>query len=182
MAGYNPGGFKISKKKVKEIIIELKLDKDDIKSVKRNLKNAQRTLKNGDMQLAKVISLDPLYIACFSDEFDSVLIYKYPSFLITKYQLRLNQYLVCSNSYWPKEYFNVEDDIILGEKASKSWRDIICFVPLFLCNEKQEVFSINCISRIFTDDEFEHFEESIKEYINKLPDTYRDGFKTLIKY
>ena len=72
MAGYNPCGFKISKKKVKEIIIELKLDKDDIKSVKRNLKNAQRTLKNGDMQLAKVISLDPLYIACFSDEFNAV--------------------------------------------------------------------------------------------------------------
>ena len=29
MAGYNPGGFKISKKKVKEIIMELKLDKDE---------------------------------------------------------------------------------------------------------------------------------------------------------
>lgn len=182
MAGYNPGGFKISNKKVKEIIRELNLDKDDIKSVKRNLENVQNTLRNGDMQIAKVISLDPLYIACFSDEFDSVLIYKYPSFLISKYQLRLNQYLVCSNSYWPKEYFSVEDDIILGENASKSWRDVICFVPLFLCNEKQEVFSINCISKIFTESEFEHFEESIKKYMDKKPNTYRDGFKTLIKY
>ena len=182
MAGYNPGGFKISNKKVKEIIKELNLDKYDIKSVKRNLKNVQNTLRNGDMQLAKVISLDPLYIACFSDEFDSVLIYKYPSFLISKYQLRLNQYLVCSNSYWPKEYFSVEDDIILGENASKSWRDVICFVPLFLCNEKQEVFSINCISKIFTESEFEHFEESIKKYMDKKTNTYREGFKTLIKY
>lgn len=182
MAGYNPGGFKISNKKVKEIIRELNLDKDDIKSVKRNLKNVQNTLRNGDMQIAKIISLDPLYIACFSDEFDSILIYKYPSFLISKYQLRLNQYLVCSNSYWPKEYFSVEDDIILGENASKSWRDVICFVPLFLCNEKQEVFSINCISKIFTESEFEHFEESIKKYMDKKPNTYRDGFKTLIKY
>lgn len=182
MAGYNPGGFKISNKKVKEIIKELNLDKDDIKSVKRNLKNVQNTLRNGDMQIAKVISLDPLYIACFSDEFDSALIYKYPSFLISKYQLRLNQYLVCSNSYWPKEYFSVEDDIILGENASKSWRDVICFVPLFLCNEKQELFSISCISKIFTESEFEHFEESIKKYMDKKPNTYREGFKTLIKY
>ena len=28
----------------------------------------------------------------------------------------------------------------------------------------------------------EHFEESIKEYMEQKPDTYRNGFKTLIKY
>ena len=76
----------------------------------------------------------------------------------------------------------LEEDIILGENASKSWRDVICFIPLFLCNEKQELFSISCISKIFTEEEFEHFEVSIKDYIEKKTNTYRDGFKTLIKY
>lgn len=182
MAGYNPGGFKISNNKVKEIISLLNLDKIEIKSLKKSLPMVKKTLKNGDMQLAKVISLSPLKIACFSDEFDSVLIYDYPEFLINKYQLYENEYLVCSNSYWPKEYFSVESDIILGEKASKNWRDIICFIPLFLCNEKQELFSQSIVSKIFTEDEFKHFEDSIKEYLEKKPNTTRFGFKTLIKY
>ena len=182
MAGYNPGGFKISNNKVKEIIILLNLDKEDIKSIKRNLKLVKNTLKSGDMQLAKVISLSPLKIACFSDEFDSVLIYDYPEFLINKYHLCENEYLVCSNSYWPIEYFSVESDIILGENASNNWRDVICFIPLFLCNEKQELFSRNIVSKIFTEKEFEHFEESIKLYLEKKPNTTRIGFKTLIKY
>ena len=74
MAGYNPGGFKISNNKVKEIITLLNLDKDDIKSIKRNSKLVKNTLKSGDMQLAKVISLNPLLIACFSDEpIDSIM-------------------------------------------------------------------------------------------------------------
>lgn len=182
MAGYNPGGFKISNNKVKEIITLLNLDKDDIKSIKRNLKLVKSTLKSGDMQLAKVISLNPLQIACFSDEFDSVLIYEYPTDLINKYHLYENEYLVCSNSYWPKEFFSIESDIILGENASNKWRDVICFVPLFLCNEKQELFSRNIVSKIFTEKEFEHFEESIIKYLEKMPNVKRFGFKTLIKY
>ena len=80
MAGYNPGRFKVSMKKIKSLFVELNLTKAEIKSVKKNLFNIKRTLKSGDMQLAKVISLEPLLIACFSDEFDSVLIYEYPSF------------------------------------------------------------------------------------------------------
>ena len=55
MAGYNPGRFKLSMKKVKELFISLNLNKDEIKSVKKNLSNIKRTLKSGDMQLAKVI-------------------------------------------------------------------------------------------------------------------------------
>ena len=42
---------------------------------------------------------------------------------------KLHEYLVCSNSYWPIEYFSVESDIILGENASNSYLEkVIDFV------------------------------------------------------
>ena len=134
------------------------------------------------MQLAKVINVNPLHIACFSDDFDSVLIYEYPNFLVDKYSLELNQYLVSANSYWPKDIFSVESDILLKETSNKAWRDIISFVPLFICKEKQERYSKKIYKRIFDEEEIKHFDECIEEYLNLKPNTYRYGFKTLIKY
>jgi hypothetical protein len=182
MAGYNPGRFKVSMKKIKSLFVELNLTKDEIKNVKKNLSNVKRTLKSGDIQLAKVISLDPLLIACFSDEFDSVLIYEYPSFLAKKYYLKEEQYLVCSNSYWPRECFSVEKDIIIGGGASSHFRDVICFIPLFICKEDQELFCKTVFDKLFSDEEIEHFNESINVYLKVMPGSRRNGFKTLIYY
>ena len=182
MAGYNPGRFKGSMKKIKSLFVELNLTKDEIKNVKKNLSNVKRTLKSGDMQLAKVISLDPLLIACFSDEFDSVLIYEYPSFLAKKYYLKEEQYLVCSNSYWQRECFSVEKDIIIGGGASSHFRDVICFIPLFICKEDQELFCKTVFDKLFSDEEIEHFNTSIDVYLKTMPDSRRNGFKTLIYY
>ena len=43
MAGYNPGRFKVSMKKIKSLFVELNLTKAEIKSVKKNLFNIKRT-------------------------------------------------------------------------------------------------------------------------------------------
>lgn len=176
---YNPGYFKISKEKVKQIINILMLDKDDIKSIKKNLKNTKNTLKEGDTQPSKVISLDPLLIACYSDEFNNVLIYEYPKELVEMYSLKTGKYLISSNSYWYKECFDIEDDIIPGKNCSKDWRDVITFIPLFLCNENQEG---RCYCFNVEKDLLNHIDELIKEYQEKKPGQYRKGFKTLIKY
>ena len=80
--GYLPGKFKLSKSKIKELIEILNLEKSEIKQLKRNKRKVANSLKDGDTQIAKVISLDPLLISCYSDEFDSVLIYKYPTKLV----------------------------------------------------------------------------------------------------
>ena len=179
---YNPGYFKIDKKKIKEIIELLNLDKDDIKSLKRNLKMTKDTLKLGDMQLSKVISVDPLLIASYSDEFDGVLIYEYPSELVFKYNLKINQVLVSSNSYWPKDAFDIEEDISPGKDCSYEWRDVISFIPLFLCLEKQEVSYWVYVDRLYNEELLKHIDELIVDYFSKKPNQVRKGFKTLIKY
>ncbi len=179
---YNPGYFKIDKKKIKDIIELLNLDKDDIKSLKRNLKMTKDTLKLGDMQLSKIISVNPFLIASYSDEFDGVLIYEYPSELVFKYNLKINQLLVSSNSYWPKDAFDIEEDIIPGKDCSYEWRDVISFIPLFLCLEKQEVNCQICVEQLYDENLLKRIDSQIEEYLLKKPNQIRKGFKTLIKY
>ena len=72
---------------------QLNLEKSEIKQLKRNKRKVANALKDGDTQIAKVISLDPLLISCYSDEFDSILIYKYPTKLVEMYNLKENQLL-----------------------------------------------------------------------------------------
>lgn len=179
---YNPGYYKISKTKIKQIIGILKLDKDDIKNLKKNLKNTKSTLKSGDMQPARVISLNPLLISCYFDEFDAVLIYEYPQELITLYSLEMNTPLATSNSYWFKECFDVEPDIIPGNNCSPTFRDAITFVPLFLCKENQESNCSAAAKYLFAEAAWNHLDQLTKEYLEKKPNQYRKGFKTLIKY
>lgn len=179
---YNPGYYKISNQKVKEIITILKLDKEDVKKIKGNLKKTKQTLKLGDMQPARVISTKPLLVSCYSDEFDGVLIYEYPDELVNKYQLKENMTLVSLNSYWPKDFFDIEADIIQGEKCSRQYRDVICFIPLFLCHEKQEEECREATVELFDDAVWNRLDELTKEYLNKFPNQYRQGFKTLVKY
>lgn len=179
---YNPGYFKIDKNKIKRIIEILNLDKDDIKSLKRNLKMTKNTLKLGDMQLSKIISVDPLLISCYTDEFDAVLIYEYPNELVYYYNLKINQLLISSNSYWPKNAFDIEEDIIPGNDCSNEWRDVICFIPLFLCLEIQEQKSLMYVDKLYDEKLLKHMDELTTEYLIKKPNQIRKGFKTLIKY
>lgn len=179
---YNPGYFKIDKRKIKDLIELLKLEKDDIKSLKKNLKKTKSTLKLGDMQPAKVISLNPLLITSYSDEFDGVLIYNYPTELGLKYNLKENQPLVSSNSYWPKESFDIEEDIIPGRDCSNVWRDVISFIPLFLCLEQQENSCYYYAENLFDKEIWNRLDVLTEEYLKEKHNYTRNGLKTLIKY
>lgn len=177
--GYNPGGFKLSKKKLQEVYELLNFDKNTIKKVKKNLKGIKSTLLNGDTQMAKVINYSPLLIAIYSDEFDGVLILKFPDKFVEQYDLSKSKKMVCVNSYWPKGVFSIVDDIIPGDNCSYEYRDIIPFVPLFLTDDENRCEEM---TKIFSDKHWEYFEKMIKEYEKEKPEQYRDGFNTLVKY
>ena len=176
---YLEGNFKLSKTKVNEILENMEISKEKIKQYNKNKKNIKNALKKGDTQLAIIISEYPLLIACYSDEFDSVIIYKYPNFLVGKYNLKVNDVLVTSNNYWTKGALDYADDIILGEEHSNYWRDIITYIPLFLCDDEEKV-------KQFTENRnnpslVEHIKECAVDYEKERPGHFRDGFKTLFE-
>ena len=59
---------------------------------------------------------------------------------------------------------------------------VICFIPLFICKEDQELFCKTVFDKLFSDEEIEHFNTSIDVYLKVMPDSRRNGFKTLIYY
>ena len=178
--GYLPGKFKLSKSKIKELIEILNLEKSEIKQLKRNKRKVANSLKDGDTQIAKVISLDPLLISCYSDEFDSVLIYKYPTKLVEMYNLKENQLLITSNLYWNMDCFELEDDILKKENMKYYYRDAITFIPLFLCENDDEILLLTEMRAI--DEMVDRLNINTEEYLEKKPNCIRDGFKTLIYF
>lgn len=178
--GYFPGNFKISKNKISNIIEILKLEKNEIKQLKRNKRKVFDALKKGDTQLAKVISLDPLLISCYSDEFDSVLIYKYPIELVKKYNLKVEQILITSNMYWPKNGLDLESDILEKDNMKYLWRDVITFIPLFICENDDYIDELTKIRK--TDKMIDRLNITTNEYLKLKPNCFRDGFKTIIYF
>lgn len=177
--GYNPGGFKLSKGKIKDLCKLLNLDNTSLKCIRKNTKFIKNSLQNGDIQMAKVISCDPLLIATYSDEMDGVLILKFPQELVEQYDLTIQTRLVSVNSYWPKEVFDITSDIISGKFCSYQFREIIPYIPLFLSDDV--VRNLNWVS-VFSEDHWKYFDQLIEEYLDKKPNCFRDGFRTLIKY
>lgn len=178
--GYYPGGFKLSNQKIKNIIKILNLEKSEIKELKKNQRKVANAVKTGDTQLARIICLNPLLIACYSDEFESVLIYRYPTELVKMYYLRENQILITSNMYWHKECFDLADDILKKDDMTYHYRDAITFIPLFLCKNEDEILKLTKARE--TDYMVYALDMAILEYLEKMPHHIRDGFKTLIHF
>ena len=178
--GYLPGRFSLSKEKINKIIDILQLDKKAIKQIKKNKKKVLNAVKTGDTQLAKVISLNPLLISCYSDEFESVLIYKYPTDLVEIYKLSEGQILLTSNMYWPKESFALEGDILVKSDLIYNWRDAITFIPLFLCENDEYILELT--NKRSKKEMVDLLEAATLEYLEKMPNHIRDGFKSLIYF
>ncbi len=76
-------------------------------------------LKMGDSRAAMVVSLAPLVVACYSDEFDSVIPIRYPDYLVQEYKLVLGSRLVSCWLYLPGNH--VVKDTMVGPKAHTSF-------------------------------------------------------------
>lgn len=176
---YPPGNFKLSKSKLNELYDLMDLSRKEIKKIKRNSKNIKRCLDEGDVTPAKVISLNPLLIGVFSDEFDAVIVLKFPDELINKYNLRINQRMVSCNLYWPKQVFDIASDIIPGDHCTYQYRDIIPIIPLFVSDDEDCFYAM---TNIYPNEIWKQFDELLAEYESKKPNVFRDGFKTIFNF
>lgn len=178
--GYMPGHFMLSKSKIEKLIQILNLNKAEIKQLKKNQRKVANAVKRDDTQIAKVICLDPLLISCYSDEFDSVLIYEYPKELVEMYNLNVGRLLITSNMYWNKGFFDIENDILTRNDMEYDYRDAITFIPLFICDNDEYILNATRIRAI--DSMVERLDITTEEYLKNMPKYRREGFKTLIYF
>jgi len=107
----------------------------------------------GDIQPAFVYSINPLIIACFTDEFDDVILLSYPQEYIEKYNLKENDKLVTSNVYWAKNKTPYKD-IVPGILGSQRYKDIYPMVLNFLVSEEDEIVEY---TKLFSNYIWEYF-------------------------
>jgi len=96
------------------------------------------------------------------------------------YNLKENQLLITSNLYWNMDCFELEDDILKKENMKYYYRDAITFIPLFLCENDDEILLLTEMRAI--DEMVDRLNINTEEYLEKKPNCIRDGFKTLIYF
>lgn len=167
----NPGMLKFSKKKFKEVA--LLLDPTKAKFFLKKKSWIKKQIATGDIQPAMVISIDPLVISCYSDELDAVILLEFPKELAVKYQFKLNERLVTCNWYMVKNMFAYSDDLIIGPNCSGNWRDVYPLLGLFVCKDENAYYEN---TNLFKDEDYEYLMKLTTSYLEKKPNSYRDGF------
>jgi hypothetical protein len=96
------------------------------------LKAFDECLQFTDSNAAMVISINPLRIACFSDEMDGITMLEMPQRFVAKYDLKVQTRLICINTYRSTGEF--ESDI-LHRNPRGVWDDVGSTVADFITDD-----------------------------------------------
>jgi hypothetical protein len=88
-------------------------------------------LENGDSRAAVVISLQPLVIAAYTDEFDCVAMLQFPDFLVSEYALAVGSRLLTVNTYY-QGHSNLVADLEHGSASFYRYWNFTPFIAEFL--------------------------------------------------
>ena len=173
MSSYNPGNAKFTHKKyypIRKLIFTKFKErfKGDLL-----IQSVSQVLLNGDTQPAIVCSTEPLLIAAYSDEMDAVVMLKFPSELISMYDLRIGTRLVSSTAYKKATGEPAASDIFFGEGYSGEFIDFYPIVQLFIAQDDEKIRSR---TELFDEETWARVERLAAEYLSEHPDTVRDGF------
>lgn len=173
----SPGGISLSKEK-------LKMLRPDLFGVKALVLGAIRTILigfneireiqehilYGDSQPAVVISKKPLIIAAYSEDIDCVVLLKFPDRYVELYSLEERSRLITINTYMRGDEF--QRDITPGVNCAYTWRGYSPIIGEFITddidvlkNKKEEIY----------EDLWQYVYELGIDYLNKRPNTFRDG-------
>ena len=125
----------------------------------------------GDTQPALVVSTEPLLVAAYSDEMDAVVMLRFPSEFVGKYELTTGTRLTTSNVYFEGE--RVVSDIFIGVGYLRRWVDFMPVVQLFLGKQDDK---IRAKTALFEENVWDRVTELAEAYIYEHPDLCRDGF------
>ncbi len=92
-------------------------------------------LKYGDARAAIVVSMRPLVVAAYSDEFDAALALRFPDVLAEHFSLTTGQHLISVNAYGPTP----APDIIRGPNARTAWGNFFPTIAEFFSDDLNRI-------------------------------------------
>lgn len=167
--GYIPGRFTVNNRKLKALRPNLFKFSNFMFGNSMDAKPyTLKQMREGDVQPAVVMSLDPLLVACYSDELDAVTIQYLPKELITKLNLQMYSRLLTVNSYGPRP----NKDITLGPKALGNYASIATIIADLYTDDYQR---LNSLKASFEEEWWNHTISLGRQYMESHPNMARNG-------
>lgn len=98
-------------------------------------------LHEGDCRAAIVVSLEPLLVAAYSDEFDGVVLLRFPPQLAAIHHLAVGERLLTVNNYI-QSLATRQTDIRRGERSTGQFTGFIPLIADFLTDDSQRLSEI----------------------------------------
>lgn len=92
-------------------------------------------LKYGDARAAIVVSVGPLVVAAYSDEFDAALALGFPDALAEDFSLTIGQHLISVNAYGS----TFARDIVRGPNAQTAWGNFVPTIAEFFSDDLDRI-------------------------------------------
>jgi hypothetical protein len=125
----------------------------------------------GDSRAAMVVSINPLLIAAYTDEFDCIAMLKFPNSLISEYNLKVYDRLLTINLYMPEGDF--AEDLENGPASHNRYSNFEPFIAEFLSDDLHQ---IELRKAQILSNEWERTKHLAEKYIEKNGKIrFRDG-------
>lgn len=167
--GYIPGRFQVNNKKLKALRPKLfKFSHFIFGSSMDHKPFTLQFMREGDVQPAVVISLDPLLVACYSDELDAVTVQYLPSELIPKLKLKMYSKLLTVNGYGKRP----TKDVTLGPNALGNYASVASIIADLYTDD---TLRLNTLKNAFEEEWWNHTVNLGRKYLEDHPGMARNG-------
>jgi len=137
----NPGWFTLSDERLRQLHPELCPGGGIGHWLERRYGDPQRErseiewcLNRGDCRAAVVVSLAPVLVAAYSDDFDAVVLLRFPSQVAAEHALAVGTRLITVNNY--QRSISRQTDFIPGPGASGLWTGFYPLIANFLTDDR----------------------------------------------
>lgn len=170
---FNPGLFEVNKKKVKKLYprscsLNVMLNGPDAERIDGII----RQMNDGDLSTGIVMSTDPLLVACYSEDFDAVVMYCYPTELGTKMGWSAGTRLLTVNWYDGYGKIKKNKDIDRGSRSNNKFKTVGPLVAELYTDNKERVAR----KKSEIPDEMWQYTEALgRQYMKAHPGMAREG-------
>jgi hypothetical protein len=174
----DPGGIRLSHEKMCSFHPELYQYQGWCNRIQRKFTKSQKFwqtrhrehLQTGDSRAALVVSINPLLIAAYTDEFDCIAMLQFSQQLLSKYDLAVGKRLLTVNIYQPKG--SLANDL---EHGSASFRRYFNFSPLIAEFLSFDYDRIEQRKAEISENEWKRTLELAQTYLDRHGTQARDG-------
>jgi hypothetical protein len=132
----------------------------------------QRALYGGDAQPAVVLTIDPLLVACYSDETDATVILRFDARgLVAEHGLRAGSRLLAITTYYGRSR-PPDRDVKPGPGATGRWTGVSPYIAEFLSDDAARIAALK---QGIPEEECQRAEALGRECLARSAGTYRNG-------